>query len=439
MRGYTLFPIILMALLPVVPGFSASSARIRLILLSGSALQDRRGLLRQIESLRRADNGDVSVVVYHGPLMTLESGWGGPHVLKSFLDSVGCVAVIPTGMDWGREAGLLPHLAEGLGRPVVVANVFQGESAGRWPDNIVKACVVTAGASRVSICGVVNRTAGLWQLPEYPPLVRIQDEDLALLDVAHSVRRAGAQVTLLFVEKDLRWSGGPYGELDRLAEMFPYFDLVVGTHGWRSLGLRWLGDSLYLQPGRHHIMVVDIRTTEGTQGRPRPWARIKRIRLEPALEADTTAEIHTFMQRMLEAAGADVALYPHRGSLYGRRAGRGFWLVDGSRICIMKVPYSRLRRLARKWGRAKGLWWCSEGIPELDSFSYRRKGYSSRFHPRRKIRICMTARLAASFGGRFRFLRELAQDPRSELEVCRISAADLYFEGSRDIGRANGE
>ena len=434
MRGYTLLPTILMALLPGLPG-PASSADIRLILVPGSALRDRQAVLRQVASLRQTDNGTASVVICHGPLMTLENGWGGSDAFGEVLDDLGCVAVVPTGMDWGREPGLLPRLAEGLRQAVVAANAAPGESADRWPAKIVKICVITAGGSRVTICGLVNRTAGLWQLPECSLPVRFQDEDLALLDIAQPVQRTSSQIALLFVEKDLRWSGGPYGGLDSLVGMFPYFDLVVGTHGWRALGLRRLGDSLFLQPGRNRILVVDIGVTEAgdARGGPDLSVRTEEIQLPEDSDSDTTAALRSFMQRMMEAAGADVAWYPDAKELYAARAGREPWMVDGSRICVMRIPYSRLRRLVRKWNRGKGLLWCSNGMRDLDSFSRRPKGYRSRVHPRRKIRVCLTTRLAASFGGRFRFLRELAEDPRSELEVLQISAADLFFEKSCNV------
>jgi len=344
---------------------------------------------------------------------------------------VRCDVAVPVGSDWGDDPLSFPAAAQWIGVPVLAANVMPAGRQQGWPENVVRFVVVTAATHRVLLCGLASRITGLWLLPSQARSLRVVEEDIALLALEPQLQSLPADVRVLFVEKDLRAAGGPFGGLADLLQRYPYFDVVVGMHGSRFVGGQRIANTWFIQPGAGNRVSVRIDFVPG-DGRPR-ISLSRRVREEcPAAtgRGGSRSRLRGLLQRMLQATGAEVAVYPDPHICALREAACPAGPVDGSRLCLMRIPYQELRRLMSDEEPRGRIVWYSEAFPEFNSFRAG-KGRGAKTHPRRKIRVCTTSRMAASYGGRFPRLRRLALDPHCELSLTRFRPRDLVGEAEK--------
>lgn len=434
------------------------------------------GLLRcatVIERLREeepnlllVDCGDL----YQGGM---ESFMSGGRIMNDALAWLGYDAWVIGNheFDWGLDA--LVEAVNGSTVTVLGANVGVRPGADNPLSNVKPFVIREVDGIRVALVGLTTDAIPNWSRPNLLGDVAIADSVATLREVLPQVRTLRPDVMVLLVHQGYR----PFGDsaanqVNRIADHFPEFDLIIGGHSHQPVGDAEVNGVLYAQAGYYGIWLGKARLIYDTVARRiveregqlihvadayepheglRDALRKDLDRAEQAAAAEiglVTGSLtpksrmtgqsgiqELFCRAMADAVDAEVVLHGvlsdqtlDEGPVYEKDIWR--MVPYENSIGTLLITVAELQEILENnvdvMGRSSfmGVYGIQYDLHEYAEPGRRvrnvRLADGSPIHPRKRLRVAMNSYVLASGGARFPAARRLADDPVTRLDMTGI-------------------
>jgi 5'-nucleotidase / UDP-sugar diphosphatase len=449
-----------------------------------TAVEQKRAELPNVVLL---DGGDL----YQGTMAGFLSGGRVMNRVLDFLDYDAWV-IGNHEFDWGIPT--LQAALEDGSVPVLGANLTV--TPGRPnPLSMVKPYVMLErDGVRIGVVGLTTDGLPSWFRPEWMGDVAVLDSVETLARIMPEVRAQEPDVLILLVHQGLRpWGDSHDNEINRIADAFPEFDLMIGGHSHRPVAEARVNRVPYVQAGYHGIwlgqvdMVYDTveRRVVETAGRLQLMdASVPMHEALSALVADTLTEaeqraavVHgeaavdiparsrvkgqspmqqLIAQALAEAVDADVVVhgvFEADGLAAGPVSEADLWRVIPyeNTIGVMQLTAGQLRQVLEEnngmrrrtqFMGVSGIRYAVDlGAPEGEQVGAVTWPDGSPIHPRKRLGVAFNSYVLASGGTRFPVIRALADDPVNRLEMHAVqtrAALRQYIQRQTPLGPIDG-
>ena len=377
--------------------------------------------------------------------------------------------------DWGLE--ILKPLVRDAPCAVLGANIQARFGAPHPLPEIRPYLVREIDGIRVAVVGLTTPSIPLWTLPDYLGDVFISRSVPALENILPALKAENVDIRILIVHQGLsQGADSDHSEIQTIARDFPEFDLILGGHTHQRVEREIVGGTLFSQAecygktlGRATLVYNTVarkiirRSAEllpveaDTPVHPElkvklaPWiARVdqawaQRIGFAAhALDARSgtpgdSAIDRLFREAIGEACDAEIVLHgalTPEGLDAGTITEQDLWRIVpfDNRIGVVHLTFGDLRiileeNIERGGTRFMGLLGASARYDPEAPAGRRIRTLTlpdgSVPHARRRFRVAINSYVLASGGGRFKELRQISEQPESQLTLLELQTRDV--------------
>ncbi|MBU0679769.1 MAG: hypothetical protein KJ626_16835 [Verrucomicrobia bacterium] len=384
-------------------------------------------------------------------------------------EHLGYDVLVPGRVDFEMGIGRWMRLLGGGRGEMLAANVVTRDSTNS-SRNCPGYCIRKVDGITVAFIGVTSGSLARAVLPERLEGYRALDTVEALTAVLPEVRKQKPDITVLVASQGLlTYRDDGANNIQRIAEMFPEIDIIIGGSTGRVVAEARLGRTLYSQSGSKARFLGCVNIDYDTLSRRIVESTLDMLSVETSTQEDKALRdvIDERYGKTLKSMERSIGAFPGgTGRTDGRHViGRAMRLKTSSQVSIHSFQCGRITEMTNATESSlcvclpedRYLGVCSLNVSELETILREDLSESPRYdaltvtgvdyeidpeeggvtitavngekpHPRRRFSVVMDGLTLASRSGRNRALREIVNQPTSRMKLTNTTGREALRE-----------